>query len=365
MGKFLTSLLILVVLIFGSCRTETDKHALKIGAALPLTGDIASYGKSAQNGINLALEEVNKDPNSKVKLEVDFQDTKGDIQPAVNITQKFATIDRYPIIIGEAASSVSKAMSAITANNKVLQISPISSSPELTADDYFFRVCPSDAFQATISAKWVFEEGHKKVGILYVNNSWGNSLQELFKSNYEMLGGKVVAVESSNEGDRDFKVQITKLLQSGADAIYCPTYGKEGGTILKQFKELGNKLPIYGADVWSSPELLATAKDAAEGIKIVKPSELSSDSYNSFKAKFKDRYNSEPDVYAAYSYDVVMILKNAVNANAVTGEQIKNYLLNMPEFIGVTGPTKFDSNGDSNTKPFVKQVIKNGSYQSL
>jgi branched-chain amino acid transport system substrate-binding protein len=362
---FTFTIIAIFIAIFTSCnQLKTDE--IRIGAALPLTGDIASYGKSAKNGIELAIEQINKDTSNKIKLIIDYQDTKGEKQTAVNIIQKFATIDKYPVVIGEAASSVSQAMIPIATSNKVVQISPISSSPELTADDYFFRVCPSDAFQATISADWVTSDGFKKVGILYVNNAWGKSLMELFKLNFERNGGKVITIESTNEGDKDFKTQIAKLLHSNIDVIYCPTYGKEGGIILKQFQELGNTLNIYGADVWSSPELLTTAKNAAEGVKIVKPSELSSSSYNTFKIAFQKKYKSEPDVYAAYSYDILMILNNAFKNNPqITGTQLKNYLLNMPVYTGVTGPTKFDSNGDCNTKPFIKQVIRNGRYENI
>jgi branched-chain amino acid transport system substrate-binding protein len=359
------SVILLAVASCNSCNQKRNDE-IKIGAALPLTGDIASYGKSAQNGIDLAIEQINKDSNTKIKFAVDYQDTKGDKQTAVNIFQKFATIDKYSVVIGEAASSVSQAMIPIATSNKVVQISPISSSSELTGEDFFFRICPSDAFQASISAKWILTDGFKKAGILYVNNAWGKSLMELFKKNFESAGGKVVDVEASNEGDKDFKTQITKLLHSDIDVIYCPTYGKEGGVALKQLKELGNKLPIYGADVWSSPELLTTAKEAAEGVKIVKPSELASDTYNVFKEAFKRKYNSEPDVYAAYSYDIVMVLKAILNNNKrVNGEQVKEFLLNMPLYNGVTGQTKFDLNGDCNTKPFIKQIIKNGNYTNF
>jgi branched-chain amino acid transport system substrate-binding protein len=366
--KYLNKLIALAsawLLLIGCHEPSQQSNIIKIGAALPLTGDIASYGKSARSGIDLALNQLNKDSNNKFKIEVDYQDTKGDKQTAVNITQKFATVDKYPIIIGEAASSISQAMASIATASKVLQISPVSSSPDLTRDDYFFRVCPSDAFQATISANWISTDGHKSVGILYVNNAWGRSLMELFKSNFEQLGGQIKDVESSDEGQRDFKTQIGKLLHSNIDAIYCPTYGKEGGVILKQLKEMGNTLPIYGADVWSSPELQITAKGAAEGVKIVKPSEMTSNVYAQFKDDFSKKYNTPPDIYAAYSYDIIMIIHSGIENGAITGEEMKKFLLNMKEYGGVSGPTKFDKNGDCNSKPFIKQIIKNGNYVNI
>lgn len=364
MKNKIVCILLMMVLVVGGCK-ERDKEVVRIGVALPLTGDIASYGINSKNGLELALETINADSSMNIKFEFIVEDTKGDTKTAVNIMQKFCITNDIQVVIGAAASSVSAAMIPIADKNKVLQISPVSSSPDLTAEDYFFRVCPSDAYQAVISANWIKEDGYTKVGVLYVNNSWGSSLMKEFKKNFINIDGNIVVVEATDEGDRDFKTPIAKLLSSDIEAIYCPTYGKEGGLILKQLKELGNKLPVYGADVWSSPELISTAGETSNGVKIVKPSELASIEYTNFEQRFSNKYGQSPDVYAAYSYDIIMILAEAIRDGNVTGEELKKYLLSMSEYSGVTGPTKFDSNGDCNSKPFIKQVINHGKYQNL
>lgn len=362
--KTLPVFLCLIILIILGCSTPPLKE-IKIGADFPLTGDIASYGKKAQDGINLALDEVNNSKENNFKLIVDFQDNKGKTGEAATIMNKFCSIDKYSVVIGGASSSESIIMIPIANKNKVVQISPISSSSDLSINDYFFRVCPSDAYQAIIMANWLIELKLDTVGLLVVNNSWGNSLKNEFIGSYNSLGGVIATTESLNDGDRDFKTQISKIISTKPNAIYCISYGAEGGIILKQLKELGFTKKIFGADVWSSPELISSGKDAAEGVYLIKPAEHSNDKYNKFREKYFAKYREEPDVYAAYSYDIIMILINAYTNNAITGDQIKNYLLNMQEYSGVTGPTKFDANGDCNTKPFIKQLIKNGEYQNI
>lgn len=222
---------IVVVLAVVATQDDTEAKGLRIGAVLPLTGDIASYGKRAQKGIELALERIENSGGPAITVE--FQDGKGDAKESVTLMNKFCSIDKVPVVIGAAASSVSLAMAPVANRNQVLQISPISSSPELTdkGGDYFFRVCPSDAFQAVILAKWMIEMGVKSVGILYVNNSWGGSLKDRFVTEFKSLGGTIVTEEACLEGDRDFRTQLTKIISLKPDAIYSPTYGKEGGLI--------------------------------------------------------------------------------------------------------------------------------------
>jgi branched-chain amino acid transport system substrate-binding protein len=356
---------IVVVVVVVAMREGTEAKGLRIGAVLPLTGDIASYGKRAQKGIELALEHLQSPGGGAITVE--FQDGKGDAKESVTLMNKFCSIDKVPVVIGAAASSVSLAMVPVANRNRVVQISPISSSPELTekGGDYFFRVCPSDAFQAVILAKWMSEMGVKSVGILYVNNSWGGSLKDRFVAEFKALGGTIATEEACLEGDRDFRTQLTRVVSLKPDAIYSPTYGKEGGLILKQLRELGWTGKVFGSDVWSSPELLASAGKAAEGVYLVKPMDPSGAKWDAFRETFKAKYGEEPDVYAAYAYDIVMILAEAVKADARTGPEIREFLLKMPPHEGVTGATQFDAKGDCNTKPFARMSITQGKYAQV
>jgi branched-chain amino acid transport system substrate-binding protein len=354
-------LALVLSLLFASCSTK-NSNEVKLGAVLPLTGDLASYGLKAKNGIELALEEINSQKDSKIKISVDYQDDKGKSTDAATIMMKFCTVDKYQVVIGGAGSSESMAMLPIANQNNVVQISTISSSPELSGKDNFFRICPSDAYQAEKMAQWVEELKIKTISVLYINNSWGKSLYMRFKESFEKNGGVIKDAETMNEGEKDFRTRLSKMISSGPEAIYCISYGVEGGLILKQLKELGYTKKVFGADVWSSPELLTGAGNAAEGVYLIKPADYKDSVYQKFTEKYKLKYKEEPDVYAAYAYDLAYIISNALNNTDKKGEQIKNYFLKMPEYKGVTGITKFDENGDCDTKSFVRLQITNGKY---
>ncbi|MDP2752894.1 MAG: ABC transporter substrate-binding protein, partial [Nitrospirota bacterium] len=159
------SIIVASLMVFSFGCAKKEEKEIKIGASLPLTGEIASYGNRAKRGIEIALDEINSvgGINGK-KVLVIFEDEKNDPKTAVSIITKFATVDKLPVVIGSAGSTVTLAMTPIANQNKVVLISPMSSSIKLTTESgpYFFRVCPADDAQAKILADWVFEEGHKK-----------------------------------------------------------------------------------------------------------------------------------------------------------------------------------------------------------
>lgn len=365
-GIAVAAVVVIVVVILATLGERTE--VIKIGAVLPLTGDIASYGKNAQSGIDLAVEEINRSGGINGKLiKVIYGNNKGTASEAVKIIKKLITVDRVSVVIGAAASSVTLSMCPIANESKVVLMSPISSSQELTTKggEYFFRVCPSDAFQSRILADWMWNRRLKTVGVIYVNNAWGIGLKDEFVESYKKLGGKVAAVEASMEGQRDFRTQISKVLGAKPEALFGATYGKEGGILLKQAKELGVKMPIFGGDVWSSPELIESAGDAAEGVYFTVPTKLTGDKYQQFATKYRQRYGKEPEVYAAYSYDAMNIIAKGLAEGHMSGQQLREYLAKMPAYDGVTGVTKFDEHGDVLTKSFSRQQIVGGKHTEV
>jgi len=310
----------------------------------------------------MAVEEINAE--GKVKIRVIYEDDAGEAKNAVSAAQKLITVDKVPLIIGEAASGLSLAIAPIANENKVVLFSPISSAAELTekGGDYFFRVCPSDAFQARVLAQWLHDQKIARVSLIFVNNNWGVSLKDEFVNHYTKGGGSILTIESLKENDRDFRTQLSKMLRVKPQALVGFTYGKEGGLFLKQARQLGVKVPIFGGDVWGSPELLESAGKASEGVYFTFPASPKGEKFEAFSSKYRAKYAKEPDVYSAYAYDLTYIVANALKSGARTGEQIRQFLANMLAFEGVTGTTKFDENGDVITKGFDRLVIKGGKY---
>lgn len=370
----LLGLLLVGLLLNTGCRekanqsenTPAQASEIVLGASFPLTGDNASYGTDAQQGIDLALDEINGAGGiDGRKIRVIYEDDMVDPKRGVSNMEKLVNVNHVPVVLGSAGSGVTLAMAPIANRTKTVLISPISSAAAITeAGPYVFRTCPSDAAQAEIVAKWMHEKGYKKVGVLYINNAWGVGLLKAFKKAFTALGGEVVDEEGAEESVTDYRAALTKLKAANCDALYMPTYAKQGGRILNQAKDLGITVPIFGGDTWGAPELFNAAGSSANGAFFVVPEKYEGKEYQKFAKEYQAKYGKQPDFNAASSYDcmhvVAVALKKVLDAGEpITGENVKN-ALQTSTFNGATGLTKFDENGDVVGKIFGRRVIQNG-----
>lgn len=368
---WVTLIVVFVILVIGVLISNNSKNApnsLTFGATFPLTGEVASYGQKAKRGIEIAIEEINATGGLLGKqVDVDFQDDKNDKKEAVSIINKFASIDKYPVVFGSAGSGVSLAICPITQKNKVIQISSISSSALLSTQggDYFFRTVPADDQQAEILAEYVIKSGLKKIALVYTNNSWGKPLAEGFKEKFISSGGEVLIEEGVQENSNDFRTILSKIKQiDGLEVIVSPTYPKEGGSLVRQAKELGLDIKLFGGDNWGSPEFREIAGTSAEGVVYTAPAQRTSAAYDDFANKYEQKYGEAPDVFGAYSYDAFMAIAKAVQkAQSIESEKIRQALVNLI-FEGVSGQIKFKENGDLDSEAYAVMTIKDGKVVS-
>jgi branched-chain amino acid transport system substrate-binding protein len=224
---------------------------------------------------------------------------------------------------------------------------------------------PSDSFQSRILADWILSDGYKRIAVFYINNAWGKGVTHEFIQAFTRLGGELVAKEVCKVGDRDFRTQLTKIRDTNASALFCPTMPQEGGIILRQMKELGISMPVFGADAWSVDELVQGAGNAADGVMYTYPSQFDGPEYQSFLNAFKSKYNEEPDVNAAGAYDAVKVLAMCISnvlkrGEPITGNNLRIQMEKVKGYRGATGITTFDKNGDPIAKEFSKMIIRNG-----
>lgn len=359
-----TLLIVLLLLSFSSgCRDSSDENQnVFIGAALPLSGPVAYYGRSAQEGMTLALEEVNAAGGlNGRKLEVIYEDTRGTAKDAISGMRKLIDVHRVPAVIGAGSSTETLAITRIAEDNKVVLISPVSSAAEIReAGDYIFRSVPSDGFQAQMLAKWVLDDGNDEIGLIFVNSGWGTSLKNHFVKAYEKMGGKILKTESAEVDDKDFRTQLLNLNNERPDVIVAITYAKGGGRLLKQAREQGITLPFFGADPWTIEDFLAIAGQAAEGARYTTPGKYDGPEYKEFLKKYVGRYSKEPDVYAGHGYDCLKLIAMAIEQGARTGPDIQKALSQVEGFQGATGTTTFDDYGDVVSKEFVRMKVERG-----
>lgn len=369
MKNFLFLLTVLVSFTFFSCSKQSD-NVILIGEYGSLTGSEATFGISANNGLKLAIEEINNSGGLLGKqIKLITYDDQGKPSEAATVVQKLINKDKVVAIIGEVASSRSKAGAQICQTSKMPMVSPASTNPEVTAiGDYIFRVCFIDPFQATVLSKFALNSLKvKKVAVLKdVKNAYSTGLADFFEKEFKSMGGEIVEVQSYSAGDKDFKAQLTAIMSKNPEAIFVPGYYTDVGLIGIQAREIGLKIPLFGGDGWESEKLTeGKAKDALEGcfFSTHVSTEDPSPQIQNFIKKYKEKYNMMPDAMSFLAYDAGLILFDAIKrAGSTDPEKIRNELAKTKNFSGVTGTITINDQRNA-IKPAVILEIKDGKFK--
>ncbi|WP_213975835.1 ABC transporter substrate-binding protein [Tepidanaerobacter acetatoxydans] len=382
-SKFLTILFIIMLtaaLLSGCSQNQSEKspdtsqpvkaeETIKIGTIGPLTGNIATYGLSTKNGVEIAVEEFNQNGGINGKpIKLISEDTRGEQTEAANAASKLIEQDKVVAIVGGVISSETLTAGPIANDAKVVMISSSSTAagvPEI--GDYIFRNCLSDEVQAIQLAEYAVKElGLKKFAIMFTNNDYGLSLKEAFEAKAKELAG-VTAVETYNDGEKDFRAQLTKIKGTNPDALYIAGYYTEAAKIAQQAKDQGLNVQILGADGFYSPVLLELGGDAVEGAVFTAGffTDDPSENTQNFVKVYKEKFNSEPDMFAAQAYDAAMILLTALkNTDDQGKEALQQEMAKIKDFPGITGNTSFTDVGDA-IKDIIILKVEDGKFTKL
>jgi len=362
--KKLLSVLFSLMLVFAfGCGKESDViksgETIKIGFLGPMTGDTANYGKLMSQAVKIAVEEFNAEGGAEgFNAEVIVEDDEGKVEKANPAIEKLAGVDKVLGLVGAVFSSVSLAVAPKAEASKIVMISPSSTHKDIPDKGQFiFRDVMSDALQAIVFGKYLAKvENVKTVAILYVKNDYGQGLAMDFKAQFEKEGGKVVAVETALQGDKDFKTQLTKIKGTNPEALYIPNYVAEIAQILEQAKQLGIKTKMYSADGFSNPQIFELAGDLANGVVYTQAAEQpASQKRKDFEAKYQAKWGEKPDAFSLNAYDGAKIILAAIKSTASKGmggdlkvdrDKIRAAVAATKDYDGASGKITFTANGD-------------------
>lgn len=346
------------------------KKPIEIGTIISLTGDLGTYGVPIQNGAILAAKDVNKKGGVLGReFKLIHEDDRTTPQGAVEAMQKLVNVNKVPAVVGALGSSMTLAIMPIGRDNKVVMISPSSTSPAITtADDdgYLFRTCASDAYQGRVLVIVARDMGYKKVGHLYINNDYGVAMNDVIKKNLHAEGGELVAEVPYNPGQTSYRSELTSLAAPKPEALIFTGYPEYGSVILRQAKELGIKSQWILAEGLKDPLLVdQLGAELLEGMVGTAPLPPSSPQYEAFKAAFKKEFNAEPGVYSDTAYDATMLIALAIEkAGKAQGLAIRDVLREISlGYTGISGSVNFDENGDVTTD-FEKWAFEGGKIVS-
>jgi branched-chain amino acid transport system substrate-binding protein len=344
------------------------EDAIKVGEYASLTGKEATYGQAAHRGTVLAIEEVNASGGVLGrKLELVAEDNQSKAGESATIAKKLVSRDKVIAVLGEIVSSRSLEAAPICQNAKIPMISPGSSAAELTAKgNYIFRACFIDPFEGTVMAKFAKQTlKAQRVAVLSsASSAQSVGLAKYFRERFTADGGRVVAEPKYNEGDKDFRAQLTAIKAANVDGIFVPGYYAEAALICKQARDLGVDVPLFGIDGWESPQLVEIGGKAVEGCYFVthfSPANKAP-AVAAFARKYQQRWGVECDTLAALGYDSVMLLVDGLKrAGTTDGPKLRDAIAATKNFKGVTGTISFDEQRNP-TKSAVVLQVKNGEF---
>ncbi len=350
------------LVVFSGCGKKQEK-VIKIGAILPLTGPAAEWGLNQKQGMELAIEEINKSfvaNNKKVVMVV--EDDQSDPKAAVNAFNKIMLKDK-PSVILTLQSSVSMALAPLANKNKVVLIASAAHPDLLKSGKYTFRCYPTSSYiTETLVKKAVPDLGIKEFYILYLNDDYGVSMKDMFEQLIKKQQGKVIGVDSFEKDQSDFRSQISKLLSKRTKALYIPGYGKALGKLLKQLKEMNYKGRILATQEVSYNDVLSIAGEAANGIIYVDmpfDSNSKKENIQKFMKTFLKKYGKKPILDAFIGYDITNMTLNVIEKNGYSADKIREGLLGVKEFYGLLGNLKMSPSREV-MYPLVLKTIKNG-----
>jgi branched-chain amino acid transport system substrate-binding protein len=343
--------------------TKKVGNEIVIGHFGSMTGSEATFGQSTDEGIRLAIDEVNSKGGVKgKKLKLITMDDQGKAEEAASVVTRLIEQEKVVALLGEVASTRSLAAAPIAQTKKIPMITPSSTNPKVTqVGDYIFRVCFIDPFQGTVMAKFAAENLKvKKVAILRdVKSDYSVGLADFFTQKFKELGGEIVADMSYQSNDVDFKAQLTQLKSKNPEAIFIPGYYTEVGLIARQAREIGLKVPLMGGDGWDSPKLYEIGQDAVNGGYFSNhySTESTDPAAVEFITKFKAKYNKSPDGLSAAGYDAAQVLIKALETSVeVTPDAIRGVLSQVKDFPGATGKITINEQRNATKSAVVVQV---------
>jgi branched-chain amino acid transport system substrate-binding protein len=346
------SVLCVLILLFVSVETycmssrSSILTRIDVGVVLPLSGDVAVYGEKLSRGIELA-KEVNASP---WKLVTFYEDSKALPLQAVTAFRSLLQQHSVQAFLGFFGSSEILAVAPLANREKIVVISPTASAPTVSeAGPYIFRIASSDVYDARVLATFAARHLMKtSAGIVYVNNDYGLGIRKEFTRFFEQLGGKVLVAEAFAQGANDFRTIIQKVKSKSPEVLLLVGY-KEIALFLRQAAELHLDIQILSTGLFEDPKNLEVAGDAANGVYYSMPAYeagIDHEVLSRFTKLFQNKYKMEPGIGAKLGYDLVNVFLTGVENSQGDLNKLREGLLEIKNFKGVTGTFSFDKNGD-------------------
>ncbi len=352
--------------------TNSDTLEVKIGHSAPLTGAQAHLGKDAQNGAQLAVDDLNtqgiKIGGKKAHFTLDAVDDQADARIATTVAQQLVD-DKVSGVIGHLNSSTTLPASRLYNQNGIVQISPSATNPTYTQQGFgnAFRVMANDVQQGhALGTYAVTALNAKRIAVIDDKTAYGAGLAAEFEKAVKDAHGNLVTHEYTTDKETDFNAILTRIKGTNPDLVFFAGMDGQGAAMVQQVKNLGLNAQFMGGDGIYTPEFLKLGGKSADGTVASLPGAplVQMPKGPEFQKKFEAKYGPI-QLYGAYNYDAVMVMVDAMKrANSIDP---KVYVKEMKttNWPGVTTTISFDSKGDLNKASITIYKAEGGKWVPL
>lgn len=365
----------LVAAVSGGC---SQAKTVKIGFNAQMTGPDSYIGQAARLALEDRVNEINAKGGIKgYKVELITYDSRSEVTDAVAAAKRFMEQDKVVAMIGPEWSGAAIPIAEIAGASKVPVLATTASNTKVTVDDngnvqpYMFRMCFIDPYQGTALADFAYKElGKRKAAFITdVSAAYSVGIQQYFEEQFTKLGGEVVAKEGYQANDTEFRAQVSKVAESGADVLVVPTGTyRDIALIAKQADALGLKIQYLGGDGWVADELLSMAGVELDGAYLSSGVSTESPEFKEYNEQFAKKHNQQASVYAYYALDALYALEYAIGVSidktgAPDPVAVRDALENMKDVQVFTSKLTMEpTTHNPHNKPVVIMQIKDSKW---
>lgn len=351
---------------------------IRLGALFAVTGGASFLGNPEKETLQMLVDQVNKAGGlngEKIKLFV--YDTQGSEARAINYLNRLVQKDRVLAVLGPSTTGESLALKQRVEKFKVPMISCAASAKIVTpANLYIYKTPQSDVHIAECILSYMAANGVKTIGLITVQNGFGQTGREAVMGMAGKYGIKVVADEKYMDKDKDVTVQLTKIKDQHPDAVICWAAGGSPAIVARNAAQLGMK-NLYMSHGVASPKFIDLAGPAANGIKlaagriVVADKLQEGDRYKKllmkYKTDFEARYGGKVSPFGGHAYDAFTLFKDAYAKAGNDRTKLAQALQTLKGVMGTAGEFNMsatDHNGLSK-EAAVMLEIKDGQFEPL
>jgi len=346
-----------------------DEQVVNIGLSGPLSGANAFAGKDNENGVRLAIEELNSKKGLAVggktlRFVLMSEDDQGDPKAGVAVAQKFVDAG-VGFVLGPYNSGVAIPASRIY-NDAGVVMSTVGTNPKITQNGYrsVFRIVASDTQVGSSVANYAARQLKlKNVGVIDDRTAFGQGIAAEFIRQARAAGLTIAGHEFTTDKASDFSAILTALKAKKVDAIFFGGYAPQAAPMVRQMKSLGLNARLLGGDTLCSPEMGKLGGDAVgENVLCAQAGAMldKQAAGPAFQARYTARFKRNPDVYAAPFYDQMMFIAHAIKAASSVDPSVVAVAMHSMRHKGVAGTYAYDSAGNLQTSSVTIYTFRNG-----